>query len=201
MVEQILALERRVPEGLRPAYRGACFILGLFSGVAGKLFSAAILATLMYLAGTRQGLALFGGLLAVSIVSGAVAGALFGLLQPVQRLGAPGIWLRWAIALFGWLATAVVLVPAGPFSLGEPTFYPFAGVLIAIAAALMVLLDDRSIRRPLPRQFELRKLRERLWATAALRRERLAREGYFGSKARRPSLICQAGARPARAAD
>jgi hypothetical protein len=175
MLRGILELDSQVPDWLRPTYRGAVFILGMAFGWAGALFVAAILALLILMLGGEQGLLLFGGLLAVAVISGAVSGTLYGMLQPLQRGGPLGSWLRWAVAIFGYFASFVLLTPKGPFTLREPTFYPLAAAVAALAALAMVLLDDRGLDRPSPRQFALQQSRKRLWTTARLRRARARR--------------------------
>lgn len=173
MLQQLFELESRMPDWLRPTYRGALFIPGIASSLAGKLLFAAILALLGLMVGSGPALALFLGLLGVSIVAGAAAGTILGLLRPLETLSRAGAWLTWTLAIFGFVAAAVLLTPNGPFTLKEPTFYPFAATCSALAAALVVLLDDRRPGRPSPRQFERRQSRERLWASAARLRARM----------------------------
>ena len=170
MLQGLLEFDSRLPAWLRPTYRGAVFILGLASGWAGALFVAAILAILMLMVGGERGLLLFGGLLLVAVCSGAVAGTLHGFLHPLATLGAFGTWLRWAVVIFGYLATFVLLTPKGPFTLREPTFYPLAAGVAVLGACFMVLLDDRGLDRPSTRRFQLEQIRKRLWTSARLKR-------------------------------
>lgn len=175
MLQALFEFDSQLPAWLRPTYRGAVFILGMASGWAGALFVAATLAVLMLMVGGERGLLLFGGLLIVAVSAGAVAGMLYGILDPLRTLGPFGTWLRWAVALFGYLATFVLLTPKGPFTLREPTLYPIAAGLAMLGAVVMVLLDDRRLNRPSARTFQLMQSRKRLWTTARLKRAVRAR--------------------------
>jgi hypothetical protein len=173
MLHHLFELEPKLPASLRPAFRGGFFILGMSSGWAGKLFVLSILATLMLLAGAGRGLALFFGLLGVVVLAGVAGGTIRGILQPMERWGLIGSWLRWTLALFGYVVTFGFLTPEGPFSRQYPTFYAIEAGICALTAAGLVLLDDRRLGRPSPRKFRSLQRRERLWFAAARGRTRL----------------------------
>jgi O-antigen/teichoic acid export membrane protein len=173
VLQRLFELEARLPAWLRPTYRGACFIFGMGFGWAGKLFVLIILATLMLLAGAGPGLALFFGLLGVAVVAGGAGGTIRGILQPWERWGPIASWLRWTLATFGYVAVFGLLVPDGPFSRPDPTFYAIAAGICALAAGCLVLLDDRRHGRLSPRKFRLLQGRERMWAAANRVRARL----------------------------
>jgi hypothetical protein len=173
MLQRLFDLEGKLPAWLRPTYRGALFILGMSLGWAGKLFTLAILATLMLLAGVGPGLALFCGLLAVAMIAGAAGGTIRGLLQPLERWGPIGSWLRWTLSIFGFVAAFGLFTPQGPFSRQYPTYYAIAAGICALGAAGLLLLDDRRLARPSSRSFRLLQGRERLWAAAARVRARV----------------------------
>jgi hypothetical protein len=173
MLQRLFDLEAKLPAWLRPTYRGALFLLGMGLGWAGKLFALGILATLMLLAGAGRGLALFSGLLAVAIIAGAVGGTIRGILQPVERWGPIGTWLRWTLSIFAYVAAFGFLTPEGPFSRQYPAFYVFAAGTCALGAGGLLLLDDRRWGRPSPHRFRAIQRRERLWAAAARVRARV----------------------------
>lgn len=173
MLQYLFEFANRLPAGLQPTYRGAIFILRMALGWQGKLLVAALLATLMLLAGAERGLVLFGELATVAILAGAAAGTLHGLFQPVQRWGGPlGTWLQWAVTLFGYVVALVFLTPKGPFFWREPTFYPLAAGFAALGGVFMVLLDDRGLDRPSPREFQILQTRKQMWTTARSKRAR-----------------------------
>ena len=173
MLQYLFELANRVPAGLQPTYRGAIFILRMALGWQGKLLVAALLATLILLVGAERGLVLFGELAGVAVLAGAVAGTLHGLLRSVQRWGGPlGTWLQWTVTLFGYVVTLVFLMPNGPVARGEPTFYPLAAGFAALGGVFMVLLDDRGLDRPSPREFQILQTRKQLWTTARSKRAR-----------------------------
>ncbi len=173
MLQRLFELERRMPAWVRPTYRGALFIFGMSSAWAGKLFVLTILATLMLLAGVERGLALFFGLLGVAVIAGAVGGTIRGILQPVERWGRIGTWLRWNLSIFGYVLAFGFLTPKGPFSLQDPAFYVIAAGISVLGAGCLFLLDDRRPSRPSPRRFRLLQGRERLWAAANRVRARM----------------------------
>jgi len=178
MVQRLFELESGLPAWLRPAYRGALFIFGMSLGWTGKLFVLLILSTLMLLTGVGRGLALFFELLGVAIVAGAAGGAIRGLLHPLERWGPFGSWLRWTLAIFGYLAVIGLLTPHGPFSRQYFTFYALATLVCALAALGLLWLDDRRPGRLSSRKFRLLRGRERLWAAAA--RVRVRRQSRPG---------------------
>jgi hypothetical protein len=173
MLQRLFELEARLPIGLRSTFRGALFIFGMGFGWSGKLFVLVIVATLMLLAGAGHGLALFFGLLGVAVVAGAAGGTIRGMLQPLERWGPFGSWLRWTASIYGYLATLALLTPQGPFSRQYPTFYAITAGLCGLAAGCLVLLDDRRPGRLSPRKFRSLQGRERLWAAAARARARV----------------------------
>jgi hypothetical protein len=173
MLQRLFAFASRLPAGLQPTYRGAIFILRMALGWQGKLLVGALLATLMLLAGAERGLVLFGELVGVAVLAGAVGGTLHRLLQPVQRWGGPlGTWLQWTVTLFGYVVALAFFTPNGPVARGEPTFYPLAAGFAALGGVLMVLLDDRGLDRPSPREFQILQTRKQLWTTARSKRAR-----------------------------
>jgi hypothetical protein len=173
MLQRLFELESKLPVWLRPTFRGAIFILGMGFGWAGKLFVLGILATLMLLAGAGRGLALFCGLLGVAVIAGAAGGTIRGILQPIERWGLIGSWLRWTLSLFGYVLAFGFLTPEGPFSRQYPTFYAIEAGICALAAVGPLLLDDRRPGSPSPRKFLALQRRERLWAAAARGRARM----------------------------
>lgn len=180
MLERLFEYANELPAWLQPTYRGAIFILRMAFGWEGKLFVAALLATVMLLAGAERGLVLFGQLAGVSVLAGAMAGTLHGVLRPVERAGPLGTWLAWTVVLFGYVVSFVFFTRNGPFSWRDPTFYPLAAGFAALGGLVMVLLDDRSVDRPSPRQFQLLQTRKQLWTTARYKRARLQREMPVG---------------------
>ena len=173
MLRRLFELEPKLPAWLRPTFRGALLILGMSFGWAGKLFALSILATLMLLAGAGRGLALFFGLLGVAVLAGAAGGMIRGILEPMERWGPLGSWLRWTLSIFGYVVAFGFLTPEGPFSRQYPTFYAIAAGFCALGAGCLLLLDDRRPGRPSPRRFLSIRRRERLWAAAARGRARL----------------------------
>jgi hypothetical protein len=173
MLQRLFDLKSTLPVWLRPTFRGALFIFEMAFGWAGKLFVVSILATLMLLAGAARGLALFFGLLVVAVIAGAAGGAIRGILQPLERWGLIGRWLRWALSLFGYVLAFGFLTPEGPFSRQYPTFYAIEAGVCALAAGCLLLLDDRRPGRPSPRKFLALQRRERMWAAAARGRARM----------------------------
>jgi hypothetical protein len=166
MVARLFELEERLPAWLRPTYRGALFILGMSFGVAGKLFVLAMLATLMLLAGAARGLGLFFELLGVAVLAGAAGGAIHGILQPVESWGRIGAWLRWALAIFGYVTTFALFAPAGPLAVQDSAFVAIATGAAALGAGCLILLDDRRPGRPSPKRFRFLRDRKQLWAAA-----------------------------------
>ncbi len=154
MLRPAFAFERRLPAWLRPACRGAMWVLVLGGGVAGKIYALVVLASLILLIGPVAGAVLFVALIGLAMVAGAVAGAVHGILEPLDYWGRLGSWLRWFPAILAACATAVMLTPHGPISLSDTQLYLFVGVLAAMGAALLTLVDDRRPGRLTPREFE-----------------------------------------------
>ena len=148
------AFERRVPAWLRPACRGAAVILVLGTGVMGKLYTLAVLTTLMLLVGPGPGVVVFLGLVGLGMAAGAVGGAVYGVLEPLDYYGRIGAWFRWFPALLGSIITMILLTPRGPFSLYDTQLYLFTVVLAALGAGFLLFLDDRRPGRLTSRQFE-----------------------------------------------
>ena len=179
MLQELFEFERRISAWLRPTYRGALFIFGMAIGWAGKLFILSILATLMLLTGVERGIGLFLELLGVAVGAGAVAGTVHGILHPLEQDGQLGTWVRWTCSVLTYLVTVAFLTPKGPLSL-DPTFIPFAAAVSAIAAACLILLDDRKPTRPSLRRFRLLQSRKRMWAAAGRVRARLRKAPLGG---------------------
>lgn len=172
MLRRMFALEGRIPEWGRPTYRGAVFILGMMSGWLGKLFVFLMAATLILMAGPGPGLALFFTLLGVSLVAGAVGGAIHGLLHEMDHWGRAGTWIRWTVAIFGYVVAFGSLTPQVPVSFLDPALYALAAVISILGAGVVILLDERRSNRPSPRRFQWLKDRERLWAESDRARAR-----------------------------
>lgn len=170
MVHRTLAAERHLPAWLHPTYRGAVCVLGLIFGLAGRLFLLALLLSLMFMVGPGPGGVLFLKLLAVTAVGGAVGGTIHGILRPLDELGRAGLWLRWFVAIFGAIVVAVVLTPAGPFSLKDPAFHVIALGLAALGASGLLAADDRRPGRLTRRGYQLCQSHDQLWAAGDRRR-------------------------------
>jgi hypothetical protein len=170
MVDRTLAAERRLPAWLHPTYRGAVSVLGLTFGLAGRLFLLVLLLSLMFMAGPAPGGVLFLKLFGVTVVAGAIGGTIHGILRPLDELGRAGLWLRWFVAIFGALVVAVVLTPAGPFSLKDPAFHVIALGLAALGASGLLVADDRRPGRLTRRRYQLSRIHDHLWAASNRRR-------------------------------
>lgn len=169
----LFEIESRMPEALRPSYRGAVSGFGLLLGLRGKLFLGATVTTLILLAGVGAGLRLLLVAVGLVIAAGAVGGAVSGLLEPWGRRGRPGELARWMVTFFMTLIVLSLLLPAVPFALPDPAFFWAAGAISVLGAVGMVLTDDRSTSRLPPHQFRLisglvslRAAPERLWRLA-----------------------------------
>lgn len=180
-MQRLFEFASQVPAWLRPTYQGAILPLRLALGWGGKLLVAALLGMLMLLVGAERGMVLFGELTLVAIAAGAVAGMLYGMLQPIQRWGGPlGTWLQWAVTLFGYVVALVFFTPNRPFFWRDPTFLPLAAGFAALGGLCMVLLDDRGLDRPSEREYQIQQSRKQLWTTARYRRSRLQLERGTG---------------------
>jgi len=195
MLYRLFDLELRVPQALRSPYRGAVVILGMLLGMRGKILLVAMIGVLVYMLGPLQGPLLFLLLTAVAMAAGTVAGAVYGLLHPLAHAGDFGVWLRWAMTLYVYLATITVLLPRGPFSLGDPAFHWIAALASIVTAFGIVLTDDRGASRLSPRNFRL--LQNRILLKAAPRRMWYAtRRKRARYEARRTALEKEARHRP-----
>lgn len=195
MLYRLFDWEIRAPEGLRPLYRGAVVILGMLLGIRGKILLIAMIAVLVYMLGPLHGPLLFLLLTSVVIIAGALAGAVYGLLYPLPRAGDFGVWFRWAVTLYVYFAAITVLLPKGPFTLGDPAFHWLAALLSILIAFGIVLTDDRGASRLSPRNFRL--LQNRMLLRAAPRRMWYAtRRKRARYEARRKALEREAGRRP-----
>jgi hypothetical protein len=175
---QLFDLEARLPRWLRSPYRGAVFIFGLILGWHGKLFLLLVLASLIILAGPSQGIRLLSRFLGIALLAGGAAGIVSGMLEPLGRTGRLGVWFRWTLTIFAYLAAISLLLPPVPFALPDPIFFWGAGTLSVLGGLGMVLTDDRSKNRLPPHQFRLvrnlaslRVAPGRIWQAAADRLE------------------------------
>lgn len=165
MSPHVFAFERRLPAWIRPTCRGAVCCLGLGRGVVGTLYVTALIAVLMLLVGPRHALVLFGWIVAVAMVAGAVGGTIHGLLRGLEQRGRPGLWWRWVGTLLGVGACAVLLTPQGPFRVGEVMTWVVAVVIAGLGAAGLVLWDGRRPGRLTAHQFQWLEDRDQRWAT------------------------------------
>lgn len=170
MFRSRFAFERRLPAWLRPTFRGATVILVLGAGLAGKLYVLTLLITLMLFVGLLPGLLVFLGIVGLGMAGGAVGGAVYGMLAPLDYWGRKGAWFRNFLALLGSLVTMILLTPRGPFSLYDTQLHLFAVGLAALGAGFLLFLDDRRPGRLTPRQFERVLAPPRLRAAAARRK-------------------------------
>jgi hypothetical protein len=195
MLYRIFDFEIRLPEALRPAYRGAVVILGMLLGLRGKILLIAMMVALVYLVGPLDGVLLLLLLGGVAVGAGAIAGAVYGLLFPLPRAGDFGVWFRWAVTLYVYLAAITVLLPQGPFALRDPAFHWIATLFSIVAAFGIVLTDDRGASRLSPRNFRL--LQNRILLRTAPRRMWYAtRRKRARYEARRKALEREAERRP-----
>jgi hypothetical protein len=162
----IFEFERRLPGWLRPTSRGAVCLFALGRGMAGKLYVAVLVVTLMLMVGPWNGVKLFLSLLALTAAAGAVGGTIHGLLGSLAEWGRSGVWLRWFLALLGTAATAVLLTPRGPFSLQDHFVMLVIASSCMVAAAGLTLLDDRRPGRLTPHQFRWLQHHDRRWTAA-----------------------------------
>lgn len=162
----IFEFERRLPAWLRPTCRGAVCLFGLGRGVAGKVYVAFLVLTLMLMVGPLNGVKLFLSLAALTAAAGAVGGTIHGLLGSQAKRGAAGVWLRWFAALLGAATTAVLLTPRGPFSLQDPYVFLLIAGTCMVSAGFLTLLDDRRPDRLTPHQFRWLQHRDRRWTAA-----------------------------------
>lgn len=165
MVPHIFDFERRLPAWIAPTCRGAVCMFGLGIGVAGKLYVAALVAALMLMLGPGNGVFLFLAIVGVTMVAGAVGGAIHGLLRPLGQHSRLGAGVGWFAALLGAFAVSVLLTPTGPFSLDDPTAWLIAAGCAALAAGTLVLADDRRPGRLTPHQYRWLRRHDRRWAT------------------------------------
>lgn len=194
MLYRIFDFEIRVPTLLRSPYRGAVFILGMLLGIRGKLLLLAIVSVLIYMLGPLQGPLLLLLLLIVAMAAGGLAGAAYGLL-PLDRFGDFGVWFRWVVSIYVFLAATTLLIPRGPFTLDDPAFHWVAGLFAVVAALGLVLTDDRGTSRLSPRNFRL--LQNKLLLRAAPRRMWYAtRRKRARYESRRKALEKEAARRP-----
>lgn len=195
MLFRIFDFEIRLPAPARPVYRGGVFILGMALGLRGKLLVIAMLAALIYLLGPLPGPLLLLLLTLVAMGAGALAGVVYGLLNPLARAGDFGVWLRWALSIYVYLLILAVALPHGPFSIGDPAFHLIVWVFAALGGLGLVLTDDRGASRLSPHQFKmmqnkvlLRAAPRRVWA--AMRRK------HWKYEARRVALEQEMAVRP-----
>jgi hypothetical protein len=158
----IFDAEEYLPAWVRPTYRGSVFILGLAIGRIGKLLTTSLLAALMLMTGVVRGAGVFLSVVGATMLAGAVAGTMHGILGWMDRYGRPGAWVQWVASLFVFMAALTLVGPMQLLSLAEPLFYPMAGTLAALGALALVLDDDRRPGRPSPHEFRLRQGRARL---------------------------------------
>jgi hypothetical protein len=195
LLYRIFDFEVRLPPPSRPVYRGAVFILGMGLGLRGKLLIVAMLGALIYLLGPLHGPLLFLELVLLAMAAGALAGVVYGLLGPLTHVGDFGVWLRWALAIYGYVLILAASLRHGPFAIRDPSVHLIAWIFAALGALGMVLTDDRGASRLSPRQFKLLQNRvllraapRRMWA--AMRRKRRKHE------TRRMALEAEAARRP-----
>lgn len=187
--------EIRVPPPLRAPYRGAVFILGMGLGLRGKILIVAMFSALVFLLGPLQGPLLLVVLTLIALAAGAVAGGVYGLLNPLAKGGDFGGWFRWALSIYAYLVSLTVLMPKGPFSVEDPVFHMIAWVFAALGGLGLVLTDDRGASRLSPRQFKL--LQNRVLLRAAPRRMWAGmRKKRWKLEARRKALEQEAARRP-----
>lgn len=192
---RIFDQEIRLPPPARYAYRGAVFLLGMGLGLRGKILILAMLSALIFLLGPLQGPLLLLVLTLLAMATGALAGVVYGLLGPAARAGDFGVWFRWAVSIYVYLALFTIALRQGPFSIEDPYFHMIAWVFAALGGLGMVLTDDRGASRLSPRQFKL--LQNRLLLRAAPRRMWLVmRRKRWKYEARRKALELEAQRRP-----
>jgi hypothetical protein len=192
---QIFEQEGRLPRWLRAPYRGAVFIFGLMLGWQGKVFGLTVLTTLIMLAGVLHGLRLLSLFLGIAMAAGAMGGLVSGTLEPLGRTGRLGEWFRWCLAIFAYLVTVSLLLPAVPFALPDPAFFWLAGGVSVLGAIGVVATDDRGRSRLPGHQFRLvrnlaslRTAPRQIWNAALARLEQM--------ESRRRTLEAELAVRP-----
>ena len=168
LLYRIFDFECRLPPPARPAYRGAVFILGMGLGLRGKILIVAMFSALIFLLGPLNGPLLLLVMTLMAMAADALAGVVYGLLDPMARAGDFGVWFRWAISIYVYLVILTMAFPRGPFSIEDPSFHLIAAIFSALGALGMVLTDDRGASRLSPRQFKL--LQNKVLLHAAPRR-------------------------------
>jgi hypothetical protein len=195
LLYRIFDFEIRLPPPARPTYRGAMFILGMALGLRGKLLILAMLTALIFILGPWHGPLLLVTMTLIAMAAGALAGTLYGLLYPLAKAGDFGVWLRWALSIYGYLVILTASFRHGPFSTGDPVFHLIAWIFSALGALGLVLTDDRGASRLSARQFKL--LQNRVLLRAAPRRMwAVMRRKQSRFEARRKSLEAEAVRRP-----
>jgi hypothetical protein len=161
-IYRIFEAELYLPEWARPSYRGAVFMLGMFTGRVGKVVAACLLFALMLMTGAGPGAGIFLALIGATVLAGTAAGTVSGILSWLDRFGRVGGWVQWAASIFAFIAVLSLFGPMRLLPLSEPLFYLIAGSVSVLGALAMVLDDDRAAGRPSPREFRLLQGRIRL---------------------------------------
>ena len=124
------------------------------------------------------------------MAAGALAGTVYGLLYPLAKAGDFGVWLRWALSIYGYLVILTASFRHGPFSTGDPVFHLIAWIFSALGALGLVLTDDRGASRLSARQFKL--LQNRVLLRAAPQWDRRVHE-LRAQVSQSDRLVCVAG--------